>query len=359
MSEFFETNNAAGPFTEELIQNARKIASTGKGILAADESTGTIGQRFSKIGVENNPENRRAYRELLFGTEGLGEFISGAILFSETFSQVSSNGKLLPQLLLDQGILPGIKVDAGLKNIPGTSEQMTQGLDNLDAMCKEYYEKGARFAKWRAVYSIADDKPSLLATEIQSRNLALYAAICQANGLVPIVEPEVLMDGTHSIQVCADVSQRVFASVVGYLHEHNILFEGMLLKPNMICPGADSEIKSSPEEIAWYTVRTLKRTLPSSVPGVVFLSGGQSEEEASVNLNAINRIPHSPWILSFSYGRALQASVLKTWLGKPENEQAARDRLLILARNNSQAQRGQYLGSSEGGDSLYQSNYSY
>jgi len=359
MIELFETNNSAGQFTEELIQNARKIASPGKGILAADESTGTIGQRFSKIGVENNPENRRAYRELLFGAEGLGEVISGAILFSETFGQLSADGVLLPQLLLDQGILPGIKVDAGLKNIPGTSEQLTQGLDNLDVMCKEYYGKGARFAKWRAVYSIAEDKPSLVALDTQSRNLALYASICQANGLVPIVEPEVLMDGTHSIQVCADVSQRVYASVVGYLHDYNVLFEGMLLKPNMVCPGADGGIKSSPEEIAWYTVRTLKRTIPSSVPGIMFLSGGQSEEEASLNLNAINRIPHTPWILSFSYGRALQASVLKAWLGKAENVQAARERLLFLARNNSLAQRGQYLGGGEGGDSLFQSNYSY
>jgi len=194
--------------------------------------------------------------------------------------------------------------------------------------------------------------------QTQSRNLALYAAICQANGLVPIVEPEVLMDGTHSIQVCADVSQRVFGCVVGYLHEYNILFEGMLLKPNMICPGADSGIKSSPEEIAWYTVRTLKRTIPSSVPGIMFLSGGQSEEEASVNLNAINNVPKTPWILSFSYGRALQASVLKTWSGKEENVQAARERLLQLARNNSQAQLGQYLGGGSS-ETLYQKNYTY
>jgi len=191
--------------------------------------------------------------------------------------------------------------------------------------------------------------------------LAIYAAICQANGLVPIVEPEVLMDGSHSIQVCADVSQRVYACVVGYLHDYNILFEGMLLKPNMICPGVDGGVKSSPEEIAWYTVRTLRRTIPSSVPGIMFLSGGQSEEEATLNLNAINRVPKSPWILSFSYGRALQASVLKVWQGKPENEQAAREQLLTLARNNSLAQLGQYLstGTEEGGDSLFQSNYVY
>lgn len=358
---------ATGSFEAELIANAKKIAAAGKGILAADESVGTIGSRFSKIHLENTSENRRAYRELLFTTPGLNEYISGAILFHETLMdhRTKDGSKRLADLLVEQGILIGIKVDAGLKPLAGTNgEVAVQGLTDLGDRCKKYYEAGARFAKWRAAFTIdlANGKPSELCVREQAWGLARYAAICQANGLVPIVEPEVLMDGSHDINVCARVSEHVYATVVKALHDNGVVLEGSLLKPNMIAPG-DSHAKSSPEEIGHYTVRTLARTIPPSMTGIMFLSGGQTEEEATVNLNAINKVgSHMPWKLSFSYGRALQASTIKAWEGKHENLETAQKVLLARAKANSEAQLGKYAGGAtpEGSqESLFQKNYTY
>ena len=295
-------------FKEELIENARRIVRPGFGILAADESTGTIGQRFSKIEVENNEENRRAYRDLLFTTEGLENYISGVILYEETLGQKSADGTPFPELLKSKGIIPGIKVDKGLVVIPGTNdENATTGLDGLAERCQKYYAQGARFAKWRAVVKIGNGRPSQAAVLETAHTLARYAAICQANGLVPIVEPEILTDGDHNIEVCAEVSERVFRQCVQALHEQKLLLEGLLLKPNMVTPGATSGEKKSAAEIAWYTVRTLSRTIVPAIPGITFLSGGQSEEEATLNLNEMNKLDAKlrPWSLSFSYGRAL------------------------------------------------------
>lgn len=315
----------------------------GFGILAADESTGTIGQRFSKIDVENNEDNRRAYRELLFTTENIEKYISGVILFEETLNQSASDGTPFPELLKSKGIIPGIKVDKGLVIIPGTNEEnSTQGLDGLAERCKNYYAKGARFAKWRAVVKIGNGRPSEAAVLETAHTLARYAAICQENGLVPIVEPEILTDGDHSIEVCAEVSERVFRKCVQALHEQKLLLEGLLLKPNMVTPGATCEDKKTAQEIAWYTVRTLSRTIPPAVPGITFLSGGQSEEEATLNLNEMNKLDAKlrPFSLTFSYGRALQASTLKAWGGKPENVKAAQEALITRARANAEASTG-------------------
>jgi len=341
--------NAAGQFADELAVNARKIATRGKGILAADESTGTIQKRFDAIKLENTEENRRVYRELLFTAPGIGNYISGAILYEETLYQKTKEGKPFAQLLSEQGILVGIKVDQGLKPVPGTDgEVAVQGLTDLDSRCKKYYQAGARFAKWRAAYSISSTKPSELIVKEQAWGLARYAAICQANGLVPIVEPEVLMDGPHDIEYCSRVSEHVFAAVAKALHDNGVFLEGSLLKPNMILPGSESKQKVTPHEIASYTVRTLKRTIPASIPGIMFLSGGQTEEEATINLDAINRLAGSPWVLSFSYGRALQASTIKTWNGKVENVKKAHDVFIERAKANSDAQHGKYAGGAGG-----------
>lgn len=351
-------------YKDELIANAQKIVVPGKGILAADESNGTIGKRFDGIKVENNEENRRAYRELLFTSEGIENYISGVILFKETLSHKTKDGKSLVQVLTDKGIIPGIKVDAGTVNIPGCdNETATQGLDNLGKICADYYSQGCRFAKWRAVLRIGNDKPSKSAMLENAHGLARYASICQENGLVPIVEPEVLVDGPHTIDECAEKSEAVFHEVVRALKDYNVLFEGMLLKPNMITPGTECEgrEKVTSEEIAWKTVRTLLRTLPGAVTGVTFLSGGQSEEEATSNLNAMNLLPQKmrPWNLSFSFGRALQHSCLKAWEGKPENVKAAQDAFMLKAKNNSQATLGEFKSDGKKGESLYVKNYVY
>jgi len=278
-------------FKEELIENARRIARPGYGILAADESTGTIGKRFESIKVENTEPNRRAYRDLLFSTEGIEKYISGVIMFEETLDQASADGKNFVELLKSKGILTGIKVDKGLVVLGGTDgENATQGLDGLAERCKKYYEKGARFAKWRAVLKIGNGKPSKLAITETAHSLARYASICQDNGLVPIVEPEILTDGAHDIDECAKASEKVFGTVMKALLEHHLLIEGLLLKPNMVTPGAESTKKASAAQIAWYTVRTLSRTIVPALPGITFLSGGQSEEDASVNLNEMNKL---------------------------------------------------------------------
>jgi fructose-bisphosphate aldolase class I len=351
-------------FRAELIANAKRIATPGKGILAADESTGTIAKRFESIKLENTEENRRAYRELLFTTEGMEEYISGVIMYDETIHQKTADGVPFVEVLAKKGVLTGIKVDKGVKPLRGTNEEtFTQGFDDLDVRCKKYYELGARFAKWRAVLKISKDGcPSPLSVEENTRGLARYAAICQDNGLVPIVEPEILMDGDHSIETSVKVTQHVLAATYKALHDANVLLEGTLLKPNMVLNGLSNK-QVTPEEVAHATLTVLLRTVPAAVPGINFLSGGQSEEEATLNLNAMNKLQVTrPWTVSFSYGRALQATCIKTWKGQKENVEAAKAVFLQRAQANGQATLGKYAGG-VGGESATQSlfveNYAY
>ena len=349
-------------FKEELIQTAKQICHPGRGILAADESTGTIGNRFSAIEVENNEANRRAYRELLFTAPEIEKSISGVIMYEETVDQQTTDGQNFVKLLASRGIHTGIKLDKGLVVLGGTkNENATQGLDGLAARAKAFYEKGCRFAKWRAVLKIGDGMPSELSINETAHSLARYGSICQDNGLVPIIEPEILQDGEHGIDVCARVSERVFAAVMKAMLDHNFIIEGTLLKPNMVTPGASCPNRSNPEEIAWNTVRTLSRSIVPALPGIVFLSGGQSEEEASLNLNAMNALTNiqKPWALTFSYGRALQQSVLKAWRGNPDNVKAAQAALLERANANGAAALGQYKGGSGDKSSTFVANYSY
>jgi len=353
-------------FGAELIATARKIATAGKGILAADESTGTIGKRFKGINIENNRDNRRQYREMLFTTPDLAKYISGVILFEETLYETTQDGKRrLVDILKEQGIVLGIKVDQGLKHLPGTDkENYTAGLTGLEERCQKYYKDGCRFAKWRAVIEISRSKPSPLAIKETAEGLAKYASICQANGLVPVVEPEVLMDGTHSIEVCQYWTEKVIAACYKALNDANVLLEGTLLKPNMVLPGSESGQKVTAAQIAAATVRTLQRTVPPAVPGVTFLSGGQSEEDATVNLNAMNALELGPrpWNLSFSYGRALQQSCLKAWGGKRENWGKGQAELAKRARANGLANLGKYTGdaaSASSTASLYVKGYTY
>jgi len=356
----------ANKFASELAANARKIATPGKGILAADESTGTIGKRFKDIGLPNNRENRLAYRRLLFTTSGLEQYISGVILFEETlFEQDPSSGKALVQPLKDKGIVLGIKVDQGTKTLPGTDDETyTQGLTNLDVRCKKYYEAGCRFAKWRAVLRISENTPSPLAIKETADTLAKYAAICQANGLVPVVEPEILMDGAHSIAICQYWTEKVVAACYKSLSEQHVFLEGTLLKPNMVLPGEQSGQKVDSATIARATVQALQRTVPPAVPGITFLSGGQSEEDATVNLNAMNALPlgQRPWTLSFSYGRALQRSAIRTWAGKESNVSKAQQVLMQRAKANGNASQGKYTGEAKSvmaSESSYVQNYKY
>lgn len=350
---------------KELAATAKAIASPGKGILAADESTGTIQKRFNSIKVQNDEANRAFYRDLLFSAEDLGQYISGCILFEETLFQKNQAGVPMVELLQKQGIIPGIKVDKGLETIPRTDEEKaTMGLDGLAERCQKYYAAGARFAKWRAVLTInpSQGKPSDRSIAEVAYGLARYAAICQQNRLVPIVEPEILTDGAHDITVCSQVTEKVLAAVFKQLNDQGVLLEGALLKPNMVTPGSDCPVKAKPEEIAFYTVRSLARTVPPALPGVTFLSGGQSEEEATVNLNAMNRMGPHPWALTFSYGRALQASTLQAWGGKPENKAKAQAELLKRAKANSEAQLGTYGGDAGGAgatNTLFEKNYVY
>lgn len=348
---------------KELAENANKICAPGKGILASDESTGTIGKRFASIGVENNEENRAFYRSLLYTAKGIGQYISGAIVFEETLFQKSPEGVMMTDLMKAEDILPGIKVDKGVVELWGTDgEKATQGLDGLAKRCQEYYAGGARFAKWRAVLSIdpKNGKPTQLSIDETAHTLARYASICQSERLVPIVEPEILSDGDHDITVCAEITERVLAACFKALADHHVFLEGCLLKPNMVTPGSDGP-KVSNEDIGFMTVRTLKRTVPPALVGVTFLSGGQSEEDASLNLNEMNKLGPHPWSLTFSYGRALQASCLKAWSGKPENKEEAQKVLLARCKANSEAQLGTYTGSTDGSgtESLYVKNYSY
>lgn len=352
-------------YKKELAQTALAIVAKGKGILAADESTGTIGKRFDAIRVENKESNRQAYRELLFTAgEELNKYIGGVILFDETLYQKAANGKLFTTILEEQGIIPGIKVDKGTVNLAGTNgETTTQGLDGLAERCQAYYKAGARFAKWRCVLKIAADEPSELAIDENANVLARYASICQANRIVPIVEPEILMDGYHDLERAVYVTEKVLAAVYKKLSLHHVYLEGTLLKPNMVCPGADCPKKYTPEEIGAATVTVLRRTVPAAVPGITFLSGGQSEENATLHLDAMNKVPAlKPWALTFSYGRALQATVLKVWKGQIDNVKAAQVALMVRSKANSEACQGIYSGcvaSAEASKSLYVKNYSY
>ncbi|XP_073003231.1 fructose-bisphosphate aldolase 1, cytoplasmic-like [Typha latifolia] len=353
-----------GKYRDELIANAAYIGTPGKGILAADESTGTIGKRLASINVENVETNRRALRELLFCTPGALQYLSGVILFEETLYQKTASGKPFVEVLKEGGVLPGIKVDKGTVELYGTNGETTsQGHDDLGKRCAKYYEAGARFAKWRAVLKISPNEPSQLAINENASGLARYAIICQENGLVPIVEPEILVDGPHDINRCAEVTERVLAACYKALNDHHVLLEGSLLKPNMVTPGSEAK-KVAPEVVAEYTVRTLLRTVPAAVPAIVFLSGGQSEEEATLNLNAMNKLKgKKPWALSFSFGRALQQSTLKTWLGKEDNIDKARAAFLARCKANSEATLGEYKGDAAKGqgvsESLHVKDYKY
>jgi fructose-bisphosphate aldolase, class I len=327
----------------QLEKTARELVAEGKGILAADESDGTIKKRFDSIGIESTEENRRAYRDLLFTTEGAEEFISGVILFDETIRQSTADGTPFPKLLESKGIIPGIKVDKGAKPLALTDgETITEGLDGLRDRLEEYRSLGARFAKWRATYSIAEAKPSEYCVWTNAHALARYAALCQEAGLVPIVEPEVLMDGGHTIEESAKATGRVLQAVYTELHDQRVEYRGTLLKPNMVLSGYDAENRASVDEVADATLERFYKHVPAAVPGIVFLSGGQTDEDATAHLNAMNaRGPH-PWQLSFSYGRALQAPALKAWAGKPENVEAAQRAYYHRAKMNGAARTGMY-----------------
>jgi fructose-bisphosphate aldolase, class I len=329
--------------TQTLEEIARALVAPGKGILAADESSGTIKKRFDSIGVESTEENRRAYRDLLFTTEGAEEFISGVIMFDETIRQSSADGTPFPKLLESRGIIPGIKVDKGAKALAGAEgETVTEGLDGLRQRLEEYRELGARFAKWRATYSITDTMPSDYCLWTNAHALARFAALSQESGLVPIVEPEVLMDGTHSIETSYHVTDRMLQALYTELFDQRVVREGTLLKTNMIVSGYDASEQADLDTVAEMTVKCLKNTCPSSVPGVVFLSGGMSDEDATARLNAMNQHGPHPWELSFSYGRALQAPALKAWGGDTNKVEDAQKAFYRRAKFNGAARSGSY-----------------
>jgi len=328
---------------QTLNETAEAIVAEGKGILAADESDSTIKKRFDSIGVESTEENRRAYRDLLFTTEGVEEYISGVILFDETLRQSSADGTPFPKLLESKGVIPGIKVDKGAKPLAlAADETITEGLDGLRGRLEEYRELGARFTKWRAVISIGNGLPSEYCLWTNAHALARYAALSQEAGLVPIVEPEVLMDGDHSIERSFEVTSRTLHAVFTELRDQRVHPEGMLLKPNMVLSGYDGSDQASHEQVAEETIRCFRRHVPAAVPGIVFLSGGQSDEDATANLNAMNALGPHPWQLSFSYGRALQAPALKAWAGKQENVEAAQRAYYHRAKMNGAARTGMY-----------------
>ncbi len=337
--------------TAELEKTVQQLTAPGKGILAADESTGTIEMRFKAVNVPCTEQTRRAYREMLFTTPGLGDYISGVILFEETLKQTNAAGVAFPQLLTGQGIVPGIKVDKGTVALPGfPGEKVTQGLDGLAERLAEYRKSGARFAKWRAVLAIGAGMPSAAGIAANAHALARYAAICQDQDLVPIVEPEVLMDGDHDIATCARVTENVLHAVFHALHRQRVALEFMLLKPNMVIAGSVCPKQATPEEVATVTLSCLQRTVPAAVPGIYFLSGGQSEAVATTNLNAMNAsVVKRPWILSFSYGRALQAPALDAWRGEAANQVAAQQALVKRARLNAAAREGRYTAAMEQG----------
>lgn len=332
---------------EELQNTIADMVDGRRGILAADESSGTIAKRFDAIGVESTEENRRFYRSTLLSTEGLGEYVSGVILFEETLGQADDKDTPLPQVAAAQRIVPGIKVDKGKGPLPGApGDMITYGLDGLAERLAGYKEQGARFAKWREVYPVSPHNPTRLGLTANAEMLARYAAVCQSVGVVPIVEPEVLMDGDHSIARDAEVNERVWHEVFHALQRHGVVLELMILKPSMVTPGKDCA-KAPPEQVAEYTMRSLRRAVPAAVPSINFLSGGQGPEEATANLNALNLLWQAPWQLSFSYGRALQEPALKAWEGKVGNGPAAQKALLKRARLNHLAMLGEYQESLE------------
>jgi fructose-bisphosphate aldolase class I len=366
-----DTSKAPKPYLkhkEELMKTASYIASPGKGILASDESTGTCALRLKDIGMEGTIDEQRGYRQMLYTTPGLSEHIAGAIMFEKTLYESTDDGVPFVKVLADQGILSGIKVDRGLKKIDGTDdgETWTWGLDDLKERCAKYYEQGARFAKWRNVLYITDSTPTDAAILDCVTTLAQYAATCQAEGLVPIVEPEVSLDGDHDIETTKEVTRKVWKMQYEVLQQYGVLMEGMLFKPAMIVPGADSGKKESAEKVAKYTLDVMKETVPPTMAGITFLSGGQSEEEATQHIQAMAEyMPDAPWNVSFSFARALQSSMLKTWGGKPENMSKAQDQLRAICQVNGLAQMGKYTGeiverghpSTTG--SLYEKGYQY
>src|SRR5690348_1684999 len=327
--------------SEDLETTLAQLVQPGKGILAADESLPTIAKRFQPLGIANTEENRRAYRSLLCTTSGAEAFISGVILFEETLGQRADDGTPLAEILARRGIVPGIKVDKGtipLVNAPG--DLITVGLDGLTERLRGYKAQGARFAKWREVYAITDGNPTLLGIEANAETLAAYAAICQAEGIVPIVEPEVLMDGDHTMERCDEVTGAVLHAVFHALHRHRVILEYMVLKPSMVVPGKDRP-KATPQQVATATVTRLRRAVPAAVAAICFLSGGQSPEEATANLNAMNlQFPNAPWPLSFSFGRALQDPVIQAWAGRADNQLAAQQAFVHRARMNGLARSG-------------------
>lgn len=335
--------------TTELEATVRAMTAHGKGLLAADESGGTIKKRFDGIGLESTQTSRRDYRQMLFTTDGVEQAVSGVILYDETLRQSTDDGRSLASILQAKGIVPGIKVDKGtIAMAPGSTEKLTEGFDGLAKRYEEYYQLGARFAKWRAVYSISDQLPSLRNVRLNALGLARYAAITQQSGLVPIVEPEVLMDGAHTLERCEEVTTVVLQAVFEALAVEGVVLELMVLKPNMVISGKDCAVQASAGQVAEATVRCFRRTVPAAVPGIMFLSGGQGDVQATQNLNAINALSaHHPWVFSFSYGRALQAPALKAWGGKKENFAAGQRALHKRALLNGAACRGEYQAQME------------
>ncbi|MHC5672767.1 class I fructose-bisphosphate aldolase [Nostoc sp.] len=344
---------------QDLIDTARMLVADYKGLLAMDESNPTCNKRFAKLGIPQTEEARRAYRELIITTPGLGEYISGAILYDETIRQQKKDGAPFLQVIIDAGIIPGIKVDIGAKDMAGhPGEKITEGLDGLRDRLKEYFQMGARFAKWRAVITIGVGIPSRGCIEANAQALARYAALCQEAGLVPIVEPEVLMEGSHTLSRCSKVTEEVLQTVFNQLYTQRVMLEGMILKPNMVLPGLTCSQQESVDEVADATVNCLLRAVPAAVRGIAFLSGGQSGELASARLNAMNlkfklRSPTvgqspSPWALAFSFARAIQQPALEIWQGKDANVSAAQQALLHRAKCNWAARRGEYKAAMEG-----------
>lgn len=329
--------------TKELNAIATAMVAPGKGILAADESSPTIGKRFAALGIESTEENRRSYREMFFSAEGIKEYVSGVILYDETIRQSASDGTPFPQYMEKLGIIPGIKVDTGAKELAGhPNEKITEGLDGLRERLKEYYDLGARFAKWRAVITIGDGIPSRYCISANAHALARYGALCQEAGIVPIIEPEVLMDADNTIERCYEVTDETLHVVFGALYRAGVKFEGMVLKPNMVVPGKKSGQKASVQQVAELTLDVLKKNVPAAVAGIAFLSGGQSDQEASAHLNELNKLGGAPWPLTYSYGRALQTAAMETWAGKAENLAAGQAAAMLRARANSAATYGKY-----------------
>ena len=329
---------------DQLAAIAQAMVAPGKGIIAIDESTATIKKRFDSVGIECTEENRRAYREMLLTTPKLGQHISGAILYDETLRQKTKYGVPFTKIMMDNGILPGIKVDMGAKPLAGfPGELVTEGLDGLRERLKEYAQLGAKFAKWRAVITIGEDAPSGTCIEANCHALARYAALCQEAGIVPMVEPEVLMDGEHDIDTCYEITEVTLRSLFGALYEHNVMLEGTILKASMVVSGKDAPEQASVEEVAEMTLRCLKSSVPATLPGIVFLSGGQSDEDATAHLDAMNRLGPKPWPLSFSYGRAMQSAALKLWSKDlAGNVGVAQETVFARARDNGLAALGQW-----------------